>query len=201
MADGTIDSQLFHLIDNWPGVPTPGGLIPQDGFTAAAQHNVAAARRRVGEKIQVYCDGLLTGTTAGYATLMYLKMGTQNPDVAVAAKTICVPDSATNILEVTNDPDSCISLPTGMVAIALSAMTNGYYGWFWVGGVCPEQYVAALGGNYLTEGNVAAGHITAKDMTADSIGFGANSLALSGGVETVVIPVACGYALAADTDT
>ena len=155
MADSTIDSELFNLIDNWPGSPLPGASIPQDGFLGATHHNVASPAFPIGTKIQVYCDGSVG--KAGYATLMYLKVGTQNADSVIAAKSVCIQDSATVWSELTNDPDSCIALPTGLVAIALSAMTDGYYGWFWVGGVCPEQYVSGLAGNYATDGNVAAG--------------------------------------------
>jgi hypothetical protein len=189
MADSTLDSELILIIDKWPGVANPAYTVPTDGFTGATHHNVVAAKYPIGAKIQVYCDG--TTGKPGYSTLMYLKVGTQNGDVAIAAKTVCVPDSATVWYELTNDPDSCIQIGGAPVAIALSAITNAYYGWFWVGGVCPEQYVSDLGVNYATEGNVAAGPICPHDLTADAIGFGPIDEAAP--TETQI-----GYALAAD---
>lgn len=193
MADSTLDSELFTLNDFWPGSPNPNLSVPTDGFTGATHHNVAAETDYVvGTKIQVYCDGSVG--QKGFSVLIYLQVGTQNADSVLAAKSVVVQDSATVWYQVTNDADSCIKIPTALAAIALSAMTNAYYGWFWCGGVCPEQYVSGLGGNYATEGSVAAGPITAHDLAADYIGLGnAADLADAGVPEPV-----WGYALAAD---
>jgi len=188
MADSTIDSELFWLHDNWPGVPLEQLSAPTDGFTGSTHHNVAAAAYRIGDKIQVYQDGVSAGEP-GYSTFIYLQVGTQNADSVIAVKTLCVPDSATNWYKVTNDPDSCIDIPGGAAAIALSAITDAYYGWFWCGGVCPEEAVSGLGGNYATTNAVAAGAFIAEDLSADAIGFGLKDAAGD---------VAIGFALAAD---
>jgi hypothetical protein len=45
-------------------------------------------------------------------------------------------------------------------------MTTGRYGWFWVGGVCPEEFVTDLGGNYYTDATVAIGDMTLANLVA-----------------------------------
>lgn len=185
MANSTLDSELFILQDVWPGkgerVAEPGGNI-----TNTTDHNVAAATHKVGEKIWLYNE---SAGVSGWSAFMYLQVGTQNASSAIAVKSICVPDSATVWYQVTNDPDDCVKVPTNMLAVALSAMTDAYYGFFWVGGVCPEEYVSGLGGNYATDGSVAAGGILAHDGTADYI--------VLGPISAVKEPPA-GFALAAD---
>jgi len=192
MADSTIDSELFHLIDNWPGAPIPFGSIPPGGFTGSSHHNVATAAFPVGTKWQVYNK---SAGKPGLSIFIYLQVGTQNAASAIAAKSVVVPDSATHWYKVTNDPDDCIKLPTAVAAIALSAMTDAYFGWFWCGGVCPEEFVSALGGNYATDGNVAAGPIVAHDLAADKIGLGPATEQAS---SVVALEGIFGWAIAAD---
>jgi len=172
MADSTLDSELFVLYDNWPGDGDPGLSqdAPCDGFTGTDHHNTSTAIYQVGAKIQVYNDG--TSGKPGWAKLVYLQVGTQDAETVIAAKSVVVPDSATYYYRVTNDPLRAVVLPSGMAAIALSAMTDAYYGWFWCGGVCPEQLISGLAGNYATEGNVVAGDITAHILAAGVIGLG-----------------------------
>jgi len=168
MADSTLDSELFVLKDYWPGYPSrSGGYLPQGGWTGAT-HNVVAAAAHIGEKVQVRNDPAVAGV-AGLSTFVYLQVGTQDTGTAIAAKTFCVPDSATLWYQVTNDADSCI-VHTGsaLLAVAISAMTDAYFGWFWCGGVCPESHVSALGGTYATEGNVVAGALVAHKGATDT---------------------------------
>ena len=173
MADSTIDSELIFLINPWPASRVR--TEPADSLTLASSytHNVSAQTEyRVGDVIQVYNTGNSAGKP-GWAEFIYLQVGTQNADNVLAAKQVVVPDSATVWYQVTNDPDSCIkSTGSCLFAVAISAMTNAYFGWFWCGGVCPEEFVSDLGGNYATEGNVAAGSITVHDLAADALGFG-----------------------------
>ncbi|GAF68470.1 unnamed protein product [marine sediment metagenome] len=162
MANGTIDSLLFVLIDNWPGIArlVAEDEIPLGGFLGCTHHNVAAAKYRKGEKLCVW--NTTDAGTEGMATFIYLQVGTQNAGNALAARDFCTTDSATDPLVITNDPDDCIGPKTGggLVCIALSAMTNAYFGWFWCGGICPESFVLDLGGTYTTEeNNVAKGSL------------------------------------------
>ncbi|HUX01727.1 MAG TPA: hypothetical protein VMY35_12190 [Phycisphaerae bacterium] len=170
MADSTLDSELFVLDDHWPGEADPRHPEPSDGFASAYHHNTATRQWPIGTKIMVRNHGAVGD--AGQSTFIYLQMGVQNPLVALAAKQVVVQYSATKWYRVTNDPDTCLALPTGLAAIAIAAMTDEYYGWFWCGGSCPEEYVAGLGGDYATDGNVVPGEITAHDLQADAIGIG-----------------------------
>lgn len=173
MADSTLDSQLFVLFDNFPGVAKniSRGEIPGGSFTAAAHHNVAAAVYDVGQKLCVYNTD--DAGIEGYATFIYLQVGTQNSASVIAAKSLCVPGSATVWSQLTNNPDAdIVVVASSLAAYALSAITDAYFGWFWCGGVCPESLVSGLGGNFATNGSVAAGMISSGDMVADYVGMG-----------------------------
>jgi len=163
MADSTIDSELILLYDNWPG-KSLRSAIPTGGITGSTHHNVAAAKYGIGEKIDVYNE---SAGVPGWATFIYLGIGTQNAASLIAVKSFCIPDSATLYYLLTNDPDDCIKLPTPLGCVALSAMTDAYYGWFWCGGVVPEEALSTLGGNFTTDGNVVAGGFIYHNGTAD----------------------------------
>ena len=68
-------------------------------------------------------------------------------------------------------------------------MTAQYYGWFWVGGVCPENDVTGtMSGNYRTDGTVAIGPIDVADVaTTDNLGFALSAVE------------ACGFSYSADS--
>jgi len=170
MIDGTLDSEVFALIDNWPGERNVHLPEPTDGFLGASHHNIATEEYQAGTKIQARNKG--TTGKSGFSTFIYLQVGVQNAFVDIAVKSLVVPDSVGTWSKVTNDPDDCIALPTSMVAVALSAMTDAYYGWFWCGGVCPEELVSGLGGTYDTDGTVEPGSIRAVHLSVDDIGFG-----------------------------
>ena len=174
MADGTLDSELFVLLDSWPGVASkPSVACYRDMTSALVGHNQATATYPVGTKWVVYnapIEGNQVGRV-GFSTFVYLQFESTDAPTA-AAKQVCVQDSASLWYVVTNDPDSCVCLETAMACILISAMTDAYYGWFWCGGVCPEKYVSGLGGNYATDGAIAAGGaLTASDIAADAIGL------------------------------
>lgn len=152
MADGTLDSDLLILTDYWPGHPTGNYSPPSDGFTGATSHNVETPVYPVGTKISVFNRG--TAGQKGWSTFIYLQLLTQHATNVLAAKSLVVSDSATVWWKVTNATANVAS--TQLAAYGLSAMTTAYYGWFWCGGVCPEDYVSGLGGNYLTNGLVVA---------------------------------------------
>lgn len=195
MADSTIDSELIILRNNWGVAPSTDRFEPTDGFAEgnAVHHNSATAEFSLGTVAQVYNKG--TAGKAGPAQFIYLLVGTQNSANVLAAKDVVVQGSATVPFTVTNDPDSAvIKLPTGLAAICLSAMTNAYYGWFWCGGSCPEDFVSGLAGDYLTDDDVVIGAFCAHDLDADAIGFGP-SLDATGSVQEGVF----GFALADDT--
>ena len=168
MADSTLDSELFVLFDFWPGVARHVTELPA-AFTTA----VATAVFGPGEKICIWNNGATAGVS-GYATFIYLEIGTQATDNLIAAKDFLVPGSATNPFEVTNDPDTNVILATGspFAAVALAAMADDYFGWCWCGGVCPEAHVTGLAGNYVTDNSVAIGPMSITDCAGNFMGLG-----------------------------
>ena len=171
-AEITCDSQVFVLYDNWPGTASLNQDVPLGGFTGSTHHNVATAIYPVGTKICVYNTGVTAGI-AGFATFIYLQHGTRDTVVTSAERQGVVPQSAATWYIVSNDPDTNINVPGGLFAIQLSLMTSDYYGWYWCGGVCPEEFVSALGGAYKTIAATVAGAFMAQALTsAVYIGFG-----------------------------
>lgn len=187
MADSTLDSELFTLCDNWPGPVDMRRGLPLGGILGAAHHNVATEKFPLGTKIGVYNTGVTAGQP-GWATFIYLQ-GEYTGAPTPAAKQFVVQDSATLWYMVTNDPDACLSNSTGLAAVMLSVMTDAYYGWYWCGGVCPEEQVAGLGGNFKTMNAVAIGAMTVADL-ADSDEIGLSVATTLKGI--------IGYAIAAD---
>lgn len=194
MTDSTLDSNLLFLYNKW-GSANMRGHVPRGGFTGSEHHNVAAAKYPLGTITRV--EHRATAGKPGFSEFIYLRVGTQNAatSMGIAAKMVCVQDSATTNLTITNDPDHCIYIPTALGAIALSAMTDAYYGWFWCGGVCPEDYVSGLADNHNTDGSVAAGDVAYGNLSADHCGL--VPACIAGTAATMKIDT-CGFALAAD---
>lgn len=146
---------------------------PVGGFTGSEHHNVATAKFDVGTKIQVYDI-----TSKGYSTFVYQQNGTAS-GVAIAAGQVMCPAGATQNSGLdksifTNDPDDCI-VGTASI-IALSAITDDYFGWFWCGGVAP---IGTSNSGIIstttveTDGNVVVGPVSSIDVAAtDQLGLG-----------------------------
>lgn len=163
MANSTLDDSKFILYDRFPGAVDYNQSTPVDGFTGASHHNVATAVYKVGTKIQVYDE-----TNKGYSTFIYLQYKANTAKVAVnalaAKQFVSIQLTANGATTYATDSvwywatdAGDVALLQSALAVALSAMTTDYYGWFWCGGVCPVSFVSGLGGNYVTDGNVAAG--------------------------------------------
>jgi hypothetical protein len=170
-SDGTIDSEKIILNDLWPGVADPRRGVPTSGFTGATHHNVSeavglAAGYRLGDKRQV--RNVLLGIP-GLSTFIYLKLEAQDANALAARHIVALHTDATPY-DVTNDAANDLASQVGPSAIGIGAMTTDNVGWFWCGGVCPEDYVAALGGLYATlnPGTVAIGQMTRADGTASA---------------------------------
>lgn len=188
----TIDTTLIVLTDHmWPGVPDARQGEPKDGFAGSDHHNVLVPIFPVGTKIQVYNSGATYGV-AGPSILAYLRVGTQatGGDI-IAAKSLCTPEDATWTYQVSNDGSAGNSVNDVAAAVALSAMTDAYYGWFWVGGVCPSDVygLSALDGTMTTDDSVAAKNgIIADGSDPNVLGILLNSTVNNG----------FGYAIAGD---
>lgn len=179
-----IDDGKFILIDTWPGVPTQG-LNPSDWSTV---YDEIPTGVQLGSKRMVYDT-----TNKGWAILAFLCYN-KGTAAAVAVKGKCAQETATvataaKWFNVTNDGGE--SFNEGPIAIALNTMSDGQYGWFWVGGVCPVSLVSGLDGIYTSDGNVAAG----KGMKlVDSASY--NKFTVIGGNETGLVSA---FSMAADT--
>ena len=175
----TIDSNEFLLTHLWP--TRAQHWTPPDAVSPATDggHNVATAAYTVGRTWDIYQEGS-AGINTGWSRFTYLKLGTQDMTVALAAKGICAiavaPGAATaaEVLYTVTNADASAILGSVPVAVAISAMTNNYYGWFWTGGPCPESIVSGLAGTYETDGDVVVGGIDSASSSnyATTIGFG-----------------------------
>ena len=179
----TIDSAYIVLNDLCPGFFLYGHK-PTGGFTGSTHHNVT-------ETARVYAPGtkmIVPNTTyKGFSTFTYLQYGVTGD--TCAAKAICVPDSTATAkwYQVCNTPAN--DIVNMYCAVALSAMTADYYGWFWTGGPCPENEVSALDGNFVTQGSVIAGGFSVGDSGSGTLlGFIVTASAVS----------TMGFSLAAD---
>ena len=175
MANVTVDSEKIVLLDCLPGVPNPHMRIPTDGFTGAEHHNVVAAKYDVGTKIQVFNHSASAGVD-GYSTLVYGKLESQDATNVLAARHFCTWHSDAVPFDFTNDAGADIGESRGPIVVGLSPMTTDYFGWFWCGGVCPEEWVSDLGGVYYCSAAAAIGPVTGGDLetpgtTAGEIGL------------------------------
>lgn len=132
----------------------PYAEMPKSGFTGtggggsyntkalSSSHNVAddsAYKVYVpGTKMHYYNRAL-----KGAGTCIYLRYS--EGAETLAAGYICQPDPQNDALYyVTGDASTFVHLAVAKPnCIALSAMDDTYWGWFWCGGVCPDLYTSA----------------------------------------------------------
>ena len=143
-----IDDSKFYLVDNWPGEVTIG-TNPSTWTTPSSTEDFP-----LGTKRAVYDD-----TNNGWATLAFLKYE-KGTAAAVAVKGLCGIDTTEmatsgNWNVVTNDGSEAEL--TGPIAVALATMSDGQYGWFWIGGVCPVDTISGLDGIFGSDGSADAG--------------------------------------------
>lgn len=206
MTDSTIDGKFLTFKDGWPEGEVLYG-IPQDGFNGATHHNVSTPAYPVGTKIRVWDNNDASKGRQGWATFIYLRVGTAGTTATLAAKDFVVPEAfaaltadANGLYRVTNDSDGSSHMGTGspMVAIAIGAMTDLYYGWFQCGGTPAANLVTSassycLDGTFKTNGAVTAG----KPFQIVGSASERIKLGLYQGLTASMQP--CGYAMAADT--
>jgi hypothetical protein len=172
MADAvTLYGIYVVLNDSIPGYFSPDQSLPLDGFAGADHHNVASAKYPLGTKKAVYISSLKS-----YSVLTYLQAGTTAGAAAIAAGRVCVPEDVTNNAsylpsKVCGDPDE--GLLGSAACIAISAMTDSYYGWFWTGGCCPVGHGSMTATTVVaSDDSVAVGcTLMTCDLTADYPGI------------------------------
>lgn len=195
MATSTLDLDYVVLYDLWPGYPDPRLGTPKDGFTGSDHHNVVAAAYPVGTKIQYYNAGT-SSANVGMSTFIYLRLVAQDATNVVNVKHIVAVDDGAIATGVTNEAATDIAATHGPIAVALSTMTTAYYGWFWCGGVCPEDAVSGLTGNMITNGDVTAGcRLVRRDHGTDSDTTSGEFMLSIAAADTEEV---IGYSLAAD---
>lgn len=145
MADTHIHPTQVCLVDNFPGVPEAKTLPRASIILSGAGQNAAAAAHPLGSKIQVRQSG--TYGPAGLSTLMYGKLEEDDAtNKVVAAGIVCTVSGETRVEPhlLSSDEADIGTYASGMVAVAISAMTENYFGWFWIGGVAPADQVVAF---------------------------------------------------------
>ncbi|HUU90682.1 MAG TPA: hypothetical protein VM238_05665 [Phycisphaerae bacterium] len=200
MADSTLDASFLIMFDQWPGVAR---VVDYADMPAAFLTPVATAVFRQGEKICVRnpltSTAVASATTAlglnGWTTFVYLQLGTQG--TTIVAGDLVVPCLATNPFVVSNDQTggatpALDALGSPLAAIALSAVTNGYWAWFFCGGVSPVWHAVAVGGNMIT----GTADVEIGLVCADTADTGTNETVLGAVAADTSAPI--GYTLAAD---
>ncbi|HUX01725.1 MAG TPA: hypothetical protein VMY35_12180 [Phycisphaerae bacterium] len=175
MANVTIDSELFYLLDTTPGVPDPRVSPPRDGFLGADHHNVAAAAYPVGTKVQVRNHSASAGVD-GLSVFCYGKLEMQDTTNVLAARHFCAQHTDAIPFDFTNEAASDLGAGLSGLVVGLGAMTVDYFGWFWCAGVCPEEWVSGLGGVYYCSAAAGIGQNSFGDLetpgtTAGEIGL------------------------------
>lgn len=196
MAIKTMNPEELFLYDTMPGSESNDLSVPEGGdfgfFNGTRHHNVSSAKYRLGEKLRVYND---PGTGAGlglqgWSTMIYLQVGAQDAtDISAGSWVTQVADGDANISGgndaylVTNDPAACRNEVAADIAqmgaaVAISAIEDAYFGWFWCGGVCPLNWLLSSA----TASLLAADSID----TNDAVGIG-DDLSLDGSEATIVV--------------
>lgn len=177
MADEKIDSEQFYLFDLLPGEPNPVYGEPLSGFDGATSHSVVAAGYNVGTKIQVYNE---TAGVAGYSTFVYGKLATEDStNVMLVAHVLVQDKNSPTPFEFTNEVANDNGEGLSPVVFGAATLTVTYFGWFWCGGVCPEDWASGLGGFHYTDNTVAIGAIGSGDLVAPDQTMGEVGLAVT----------------------
>lgn len=184
MADASFVIKLLTLRPGRFGHPKLARL-PYGGMVGSNHHNVATtAVYPVGTIIKLfnsdtgYVGGDTIIGTEGWSEFVYGQFKKDSGET-LAATDVVMPLATTNPFEFTGDPDVCASGAAGVLAvIALSTMTNDYYGWFWSGGVCPTELITtgfATSATVATDDSVTAGQgvmaAFGNDISSNTMGL------------------------------
>lgn len=180
-TDQNLDTENCFLIPGRFGAPQLhifGGLL--GGVLGSTHHNVTAAAFDVGTVMAVTQKGTTADSREGMSEFVYgqFKTLTGGPAMVVGQTAVSISNAGGNALHTfTNYADytstaffTDLSVYQAFGVICLSVMTDGYYGWFWSGGVAPEDYVTALtGGVIVTDGGVVEGVFCSDTMSATGV--------------------------------
>jgi len=110
------------------------------GFTVASlttTHNVASTSDYAGVYPLGTCIGYFNSTIGGYGVCAYLQ-AKEALTIGLVATSLATSHTAVQITLTGGMAIGCAP-----AAVALSSITDEYYGWFWVKGVCPDFYTSA----------------------------------------------------------
>jgi hypothetical protein len=184
---GSIAPSDFILLDNFPGVASPNTPMPTGGF---AQKDTSALYP-VGTKITKYQDNSVGAqgssvANKGYYTMMYTAMYdyTNAADASEGrlCQLACGSAKARGGIFVTLDTSGGQNVQAGKNygPVAIPCVSFGFsfaspeYGWFWVGGVCPNHDLSGcdITGYLIDATDVDGGTTFGIDYDATTIKFG-----------------------------
>ena len=128
---------LYDMI----GGPVAYDIPPADAsgwhFANTSHHNVATAGFTPGKRVAVWDD-----TNSGWSILAYLRgTGTQTV-TGITAGVVCGHFATYAWYYVGPTTSTCVDGP--FCAIPVATVTTTYYGWYWIAGVCPNDWVASF---------------------------------------------------------
>jgi len=188
MTTYAVEAYELVLYDMYPGpvhVDVPQQDHDGNAFTNADHFNVATGLFEPGYKVAVK-----EPTLGGWSILTYLQYNAGGV-TPLAVGHMAVLESGNSWYGVTNEGDSClVNVPP---AVALAAITDTYWGFFWTGGPCPQSWVSALATATISTNSTAAiGPVGLADCSIpDRVGLCASASAVN----------AVGFLLAAITST
>jgi hypothetical protein len=164
----SLGAEEFYLIDHWPGAIHPYLSDPTAGFDSTTYNQVTTAAYKPGTKILGYNDTTTTtggsrSANRGYYTVLYAKYLCATTAIDITAGDIvtisCGSAGAYGDLAVTRDMSASNGAGACMpAAIACADLTPTSYGFFWCGGICPQEDVTGLDMSaYVTDGSVTQG--------------------------------------------
>lgn len=188
MADSTLSYTQVSFIDTWPDYPP--GPIEKPSYDASgniltnsSHHNVANPKYEVGQKVVI-----VDPSHGKPCKFMYVQIGTQDT-TAIAAGALLGEEIAEGLFtgKLTNKHSTIID--GGRGAMALSAMTDNYYGWVQIEGPPAYGLVPALVSTTLlkTDGTIDAQDQLIISNTSDSATDTYFSVAVA---ESIVIGIA-----------
>jgi len=158
-----------------------------DVFGNTTHCNVASAKYPIGTKVAYYDK-----TSGGWSIMAYLTYvaGTGTAAAGQLAGGPYCDTTTTYPYKVTHDGETA-NQSYGYAAVAVLLMTTTYHGWFWVGGVCPQEKAPDFATSIATPVIITA---TNDVATGDLLTLvdSSNSLALDnvGTLTTTIVGVA-----------
>lgn len=170
----TLAPTSLMLYDLCPGpisFDLPAADVSGDVFGNSTHCNVSTAKYKLGTKIAYYDT-----SNTGWSIMAYLRYNSGSGTVTAADGQIAgqVIETTGFPYDVTSDGDTADQI-YGYAAIMVISMTTTYYGWFWVGGVCPTQKAPNLAAATSTitsaTGDVVAGELLTLVDAGDNLGL------------------------------